>query len=393
MIELKTAKYKGVEFLFEEMTTTGGNRLIKFNYPGSDVQAIERQGKAPRSFSLPAIIPHDDYYQKRDELLRVLEDGAAGVLTHPTFGDIDNVYSGTYTLTENTTSLGRATITIQFEIHDAEGIPVQSGNLVTQVQAESDSLELKCIADIENGYFVTESFSGNFQDAVDQLKGINSAIDNAIQLASPQPAMIADAVALSKAFGTQINKLIGQPASIASSIMGMFYTLNELYATPAQTLVSLRSMFKFGKNDVAINKTTASKIERSKNRDILNAAVNVMALNLSYLNAVQVEYQTTEDLDLIQGELESQYLYVRDTNNVSNETIEQLDLLRVQSLKTLDNVRVNTRQIITVNVTRQPLSVLTYAYYGNTDLVDTLSEMNGVKRNAFVEGNIRILTV
>ncbi len=74
LIELKTAKYKGVEFLFEDMSTTGGNRLIKYNFPGSDKQAIERQGRLPRTFNLTAIIPHENYYQQRDNLLRVLDE-------------------------------------------------------------------------------------------------------------------------------------------------------------------------------------------------------------------------------------------------------------------------------------------------------------------------------
>ena len=114
IIQLKTAKYKGVEFLFEDAATTGGNRLIKFNYPGSDKQSIEVQGKAPRSFNITAWIPHENYYQERDNLLRVLEDGEEGVLTHPTFGDVEKVISGVYTLTEVISELGRAKITIPF---------------------------------------------------------------------------------------------------------------------------------------------------------------------------------------------------------------------------------------------------------------------------------------
>ena len=38
LIQLKTANYKGVEFAIRDMPTTGGNRIIKLNYHGSDKQ-------------------------------------------------------------------------------------------------------------------------------------------------------------------------------------------------------------------------------------------------------------------------------------------------------------------------------------------------------------------
>jgi len=172
IIQLKVGKYKGVEFLFELMPTTGGNRLIKFNFPGSDRQSIERQGKAPKSFNITIWIPHENYFQKRDDLLRVLEDGESGVLTHPTFGDVENVINGIYTLTETISELGRAKLKVPFEVDDSPGIPVQSGDLVSQVQSASDLLNTQLAADVTDGYGVTLSFSGNFNDALDNLTAI-----------------------------------------------------------------------------------------------------------------------------------------------------------------------------------------------------------------------------
>ena len=392
MIDLKTATYKGVEFLFEDMPTTGGNRLIKFNYPGSDNQAIERQGKAPRTFTINAIIQHDNYYKRRDDLLRVLEDGEKGILIHPTFGEIANVYSGIYTLNETTTELGRATISIPFEISDAVGIPIKSADLVSQVQVESDLLNDSITADVVADFEVTNSLTGNFQDAVNKLKDLNKVFDNAMHIADPLISEVNDANALLKSFDNQINKLIGQPSNLVSSVLGIFNSITNLYSTPAGTIKSLSSIFKFGDNDTVIQQTTVSKVQRVKNREVLNTAVNVAAINNAYLSAAQVEYKTTEDIDLVQVQLENQYTYIRDNLSVSNTTLEQLDRVRVQTLKTLDNARVNTRQIITVTVTNQPLSVIAYSYYGNTDLVDTLAELNNIKRNAFVEGDIKILT-
>ncbi len=125
----------------------------------------------------------------------------------------------------------------------------------------------------------------------------------------------------------------------------------------------------------------------------MKSSVRTTALSYAYVNAVQVEFDTTNDLDLVQNELEAQYITVRDDQIVSNATQEQLDRTRVQAIKTLDNARVTSKQIITVNTPRIPLSVLLYQWYGNTDLFDVIAELNNVKENAFVEGDIKILTV
>lgn len=77
---------------------------------------------------------------------------------------------------------------------------------------------------------------------------------------------------------------------------------------------------------------------------------------------------------------------------LSNASSESMDRLRVQALKTIDQARVNTRQIITIETKRMPLSQLVFSYYGNTDLFEQIAELNDIKQNAFVEGEIKILT-
>ena len=232
MIDLKTAKYKGVEFLFTDMPTTGGNRLIKFNFPGSDKQAIERQGKAPRTFNITAVIPHENYYQQRNDLLRVLEDGEAGVLTHPTFGDVENVINGQYVLTEKLTELGRGQITIPFEVDDAPGIPQQSGALASQVQTQSDALNTQLAADLSDNYEVNLSASGNYSDALENLNNVSDAFNAASEFAEPITENIAAFRASINTFSASIGGLIQAPADLATSVRGLFEDLNGLYEAP-----------------------------------------------------------------------------------------------------------------------------------------------------------------
>ncbi len=392
MIELKTAKYKGIEFLFESMPTTGGNRLIKHNYPGSDKQSIERQGKAPQSFSITIIIPNDDYYQKRDALLQILNDGEKGVLTHPTLGDIDNVITGIYTLTESISEIGRAKLVVPFEIDNATGIPVQSGNLVSQVQEKSIVLNEQLIFDLADSYDVSLNFPANFTDALENITNIGFEFDLVSQLADPITGKASDFTKLVNSFIDNAGDLIQVPSDLSSSISGLFQSLVNLYLTPETSIAVLKGLFTFGDNDPIIRTNTVSRTQRKRNRDTVRANVKTQALSHAYLAAAQIDYETTDELDLVQTELETQYLDIRNNQLMTNEGLEALDILRVQGQKTLDNARVTTRSIITIETQRKPLSVLVFDYYGSTELVDIIAELNNINQNAFVEGDVKILT-
>lgn len=392
MIELKTARYKGVEFLFTDMPTTGGNRLIKYNFPGSDKQAIERQGKAPRTFTLTAIIPDEDYYAQRDNLLRVLEDGAPGVLTHPTFGDVENVINGEYTLTERLTALGRAEIVIPFEVDDTPGVPLQSDDLAAQTQTLSDATNAQLVSDVSEGFTVSLNFSGNFTDALESVANVAEAFRQASEFSTPISDNIASFRASIVSIASSAGDLIQSPSELAAQIDGLFADLNNLYDSITTTRNVFLSMFGFGDDDEEIIPTTVGLEQRSTNRGLIRTIMQTEALSYAYLNAVQVEYLTTDDLDAVQVVLEDQYLKIREAQDISNASLEQLDRLRVQTLKALDAVRVNTRSVITIETALKPLAVLVYEYYGSTDLVETIAELNNVKQHAFVSGELRILT-
>ena len=426
IIELKTASYGGVEFLFTEAPTRGGNRIIKYNFPGSDKQSIERQGKFPRSHGMTIWIQHEDYFQKRDELLRVLEDGISKTLTHPTFGDVDDIINGPYQLDEKITELGRASIKVTFELNNAVGIPQQSGNLASQVQAASDALNSQLASDLGDNYDVSTNLLGNFSDALESVENAVDAIGQAAQVVTPLTEGLAQFRARIARVSGAIGDLIQAPAQLAEEIDGLFADLNNLFAAPGDALAAFQSLFGFGNSDQVIVPTTVAKSQRKKNRGLIRAALQAKALSYAYLNAsegttptttaagdtVAVLFTTTDDLDFVQDALEAQYIVSVDAEIItvgplvvtttadetvrqliSNESLELMDRVRVQAQKVLEEARINTRSIITVETPRIPLSVFVYAYYGSTDLTDEIAELNNIKLNAFVEGELRILTV
>ena len=393
LIQLKKYRYRGIDLLFTDTTTSGGNRIVRYNYPGSDKQAVEVQGKAPRSFSITTIIPYENYDSNRANLIRVLEDGKKGVLTHPYWGDIENVITGSYSLNEKLSELGRASITIQFEVDDAEGIPIQSGNLQTLTEYEANLLGSVSVQDIVENYIVRSGFIGNFGDAMENVQNVADAFNEVSERATQIQEQASTFYADVDNFERNIVTNIKNPALLGPEINDLFYSLGNLYDTPEQKLIVYKGLFLFGEDDPEIIVTTAGLKSRKNNRDVIRSAIRTQSLAFAYDSAVQVEYDTTDELDLIQSELEQQYLTIRNDELVANDVHEQLDRTRVQAIKTLDDARVTTNQVITVTTQRQPLSILLYQWYGNTDLFDIITELNDIHQNAFVEGDIKILVV
>ena len=392
-IQLRSASYKGVSFLFKDLPTIGGNRLIVFRFPGSDKQAIERQGQTPREFKATIIIPHDDYYAQRDNLLRVLEDGQVGTLIHPTFGTVENVASGKYKLTEKLSEIGRAEINVDFFLDESPGIPQAAGTLPAQVQIQQEALDDQLETDTSDQFEVSLTSSSNFLDSIDNLNDVASDFLNITTLFDPLTGGAAELTKQVNDFSANTGSLITTPAELVSTMSELFESVQNLFERPEEVLGAMKTLFSFGDDDPVIIETTVGLTERKKNRDTIRTYMKTTSLGYAYTNASQSTYETDVALDELQNGLEAQYVDIRTNQNITNESLEQLDRLRVQAQKSLDEIRVNSPSIITVETPRRPLSVLLYAYYGNTDLFEQISDLNNINQNAFVEGQVRLLVV
>lgn len=395
MIDLKTCSYKGVEFLFKEASTPLGHRVVTYNYPSSDKQTVEIQGQIPKNFTIEAIIPHDEYYRKRDSLITVLEDKTAGTLQHPTFGRIDNVVSGECQLNESITELGRASISIAFYVDDAVGVPVNSTTLISQVQSQSDVFSSQIAFDIDDGFNVSPSSLGNFQDAFSKLGVIydtfNSAIDSSRKIVSQAARFKQNLDVFRSSARGLIYNPINEILSLSGSIINLFDGVTSLFENPNDSYEAYKSIFTFENNDIDFPLDTFSRIERQQNRDVINTAIQSLALNYAYVEAASIDFELTTDLERVQTELEDQYIAIREANLISNEALEQLERVRVLALEKIDQGRVATRNIIEIETETIPLSVLVYQYYGNNDLFETITTLNNIKQNAFVSGTVKML--
>lgn len=392
LIQLKEGSYKGVEMIVKTMPTNGGRRVNVIRYPGSNKQSVEDQGLIPRQFSVTGIIPHEDYEEKKEALLRVFEDGEKGSLVHPTFGLVENVKNGKFSLNEIISELGKAQYTVEFFIDDATGIPVSSGSFASQVQSASSTLNTSLAQDITDGYKVTNSFTGNFSSASSDALNVSSSLTSATSKINPLTENLNNFNALITGYENNVNNLIQAPESYGSGIGDLFLSFDNLYEAATDTLIAIAGVFGFGANDESFKQDTAGRIERQKNQDLVRANVKAQSLSYAYVAAVQIDFDNEEALAQVNAQLEDQYTDVRNNELLSNESLLNLDDLRIQANSALSQILLNTRKIITINTRMIPLSVLVFDFYGSTELVGVISKLNAIQQNAFVEGDVRILT-
>lgn len=314
--QLSAASYKGAPFLVNRVSTSGGRKTVQHEFPNSNVQVIEDLGLSPREYQISAIINDPDYIQKRDTLLKALEAGGKGVLIHPFYGRIENIVAKTFTLIEDVSRLGETVIDIVFAPSETDGLPTQSINTVSQVSTLSSLVINNIVSDITNLFNVTNTFGGNFSSAADKLNDIADAFSINAELPTVNADQINTFNSLVGNFQSSINKLIGDPPTLAADIEEIFAEFTTLYTDVTQQTASLSSFFDFGDDDIVINPTTAGLIERKQNNDVLNNSMKGIALAQSYLSSSQIEFTTVNEVESTADTLEVAFQSIKSASGL-----------------------------------------------------------------------------
>ncbi len=295
--QLSPASYKGAPFLVNRVSTSGGRKTVQHDFPNSNIQVIEDLGLSPREYRISAIIAEPNYIQKRDTLLKALEEGGKGVLVHPFYGRIENIVARTFTLNEDVSRLGDTVVEIVFSPSETDGLPTQSINTVSQISTLSGIVSGNMVSDIADLFKVTNAFQGNFAAAASKLNDVASAFGINAQLPTVSASQINKYNSLVNNFESSINTLIGNPTELAADIQEIFVEFPKLYTTATQQTDALALFFDFGDSDNTINPTTAGLIERKQNNDVLNNAMKTFALSEAYISSAEIDFTTVNDVE------------------------------------------------------------------------------------------------
>ena len=189
---------------------------------------------------------------------------------------------------------------------------------------------------------------------------------------------------------------------MALAINNTFNNINGLFGTIESTAQAFKNLFGFGNSDQNdIETTTASLVQRRQNRDVLNRAVNAQALSYAYVAVAQIPFETVDEIETAERELEVQYEFII-SNPITDSVVTNVDAsqavndsltdMRVIVQAFFDEQRISAKQIISVFTTVTSARLLSFQYYAETESVEDIIALNEITDVSFVEGDVRILT-
>ena len=389
--QLQRGSFNDIPFLIKKATTTGGRKVVTHEFVRSDIRVVEDLGLENRTFHITAIISGFDYLLKRENLLRNLELEGQGTLQHPLYGRV-TVTPLPYSIKEDLQKAGMAIIEMSFEEAAAQSQPLPNSFFSNALAEE--------IAGFLNG-FIREEFVkkfkipggsfGNFSDAVSQNNNSGNFFGSALS-SQGQTASNSEYTNSLKNYNDSASTFVTNPSDFAESTEDLFNQSQTLYDTPANAFVFLSTGFDFSSVGITLEVNTQSNTDRENNR---KASVDIMrglALSAAYNQAAQIEFQTEDGLLTVKDQLDTSFNEIVNNNRLDNDSIDQLEKLRNVVNVIFNQKSVNLFRTEQIEVQTQPVGLITFNHYGDTDLEQELVSLNMVFNPSFINGDFTILT-
>lgn len=401
------ASFKEVPFLLDAHSFTGGRKQVVHQFVNSDKQKVEDLGLKRRSYSMTAIITGtDDYINKRDALIAVLEEGGSGTLVHPFFGAVTDMVARPFTVSEDFREFGVARFNLKFDFNDpGTAAPIQDANTISEVQKAAESVR-SATAESLGGSFIIPKLIGVYNSARGKLTKFIGIINKASKASDGIKSEINSFNNQLKAFSGSLVSLLAIPQELASDILDLYVTATNIFEAPRQALEAMLSMFDFGDDDKEqLTFPTETLNEINTNEDVLNTSINTFSLIQAYEYFVQTDFATVQDLEFFENIIEKQYQKVINSgvsreSNIANVEIEalsreakaELTTLRTIVGQVIAEVKTTLPDVIDIKVNvRTPLRVIEYQYYGNNDQTDSIRSLNENPNESFIQGTLEII--
>jgi prophage DNA circulation protein len=136
---LQTASFRGAKFLWEQVDTSGGRRVVVHEYPFQDDPYAEDMGLKANEIKLNAYLIGKDYDQQAITFQKALDQKGAGVLVTPLQGSMQAQLT-TWSRTDTTAQGGIARYQLTFVRTGAVRYPLAASNTTSTLLSRRSSL-------------------------------------------------------------------------------------------------------------------------------------------------------------------------------------------------------------------------------------------------------------
>lgn len=387
--ELLPASFRGVPFLLDVTTTSGGRKTVTNEFPNSNRRFVEDLGLLNKSFAITGTITGPNYAFKRDALILALEKEGTGILIIATLG-VFNVVSTTYTLSERMTALGDATFTMNFEVAQDSLVP-------TPIQGALSSIfssVTEAIALLETTVFQVISItrSDNFIDALSKVDSFLQTLGALTNIFVTESDTFDDFSKELTNFVDNSSQILTNTALLGTATSSLFNTLNSSVATPQDGVTLFENLYNFGDDDTDLAIDTFSLNERTANRNRLNGAYQTLALLMNYQNVAQIDFLTVDDINAQRESLDAQFEKINSNPAIAESDKSALLTARNEVRSFLDKESLRAFKITDFDTKDTTITELTYRLYGNLDNLQNLINLNNFKDIQHIEGTVQVLS-
>lgn len=392
---MQPAAYRGVPFKVLRVETEGGRRVPVHQFPLRDRASVEDLGRSVRRYSMRAFIIGDDFIERRDRLIKVLETPGpgfprkvGGILVHPTFGRLQAVPE-TWRMVEGRGEGNSTAIDITFiESGDILG-PVETVGRVAAVDTAADALQDAAGATVTAELAVTGPETIR-EAASTAVAGFGAKIRE-LSFFTGTASKVA-------ALGASVTRLVGQATQLATSPIELVAAVREAndgiraaVSNQRDALTSYESLFTLTATQ-AIG-TSATTTAANKNATMLSRLFRMSAVAGAAQAGARVPWEfrgeAVEARDRIFAQLDTL------TDDSTDSELDALLTLRRLVTSAVPDPSQDLPRLRDITLPRARIAaVLAYQLYGDVDREAEIITRNRLRHPGRVPGGetIQVLT-
>ena len=381
---LYPASFRGISFLIEDSSVSGGRKTVTHEFPNSDRRYVEDLGLSNEIINITACVPTADYFSRRDAIKAALDQEGYGTLVHPFYG-LRNVAVIGYTINESPSDLGDVKIAINFSVAQELLFPsgISSDSFISgQVTALFDTMK--------TGFFKSYEWVAKYaHNATSILSGLNdvtSIVSSVADTFTTRSEFDDETASVYRSKYTTYNNdkasyittKVTDEVNLYDETRGLVEALDDVPNTGNQGFGVGRKLARFTLTEPINPASTKDQISRAKNQNSLIDMMLVLAFGVTCRNIGLYAVKSLEDIELLRTELDTQYEVLLNRSSLSEQVFQDVQDLRSSTIRYLDNQVLVAPAIETVEVSDMPLTVLEYQQYGGLpiDSIDSDGTIN-----------------
>lgn len=226
--KLRPASFKKAEFFVSSSEGSFGRKVVLHEFPRKEFPLAEDLGKKAREFSFDAYVLGDDYFDARDEILKVCQEDGAGDLVHPYLGKLYAICTG-IKLKESAGSGGIAEFTLSFV--EQEKKPVASGLLdfVSGLGLAAEALRDAAAEAFDDAFSIVGQANVVADAAVDAVESVADSLASVERIARGNILKISEFAYKVRKIKGAVRSILGIPGGLSSAYMGAMDTLKNAF--------------------------------------------------------------------------------------------------------------------------------------------------------------------